>query len=303
VLGWERADMIARAAEGVPRASAALFAAAIEQRALRRPLQHLTGHQAFWRHDFIVTPDVLIPRPETELLVETALELIRDREMPLIVDVGTGSGCIALSLAAERPDARVHATDLSAAALLVARGNASRLGLSSRVTFHEGDLLGPVQAQAGSIDLVVSNPPYVSAKEWAGLEPEVRDHDPRMALVPPEGVTALYARLLAAAYASLSPGGVTMVEVGVGQAESIAELARRAGLDMIRVRPDLQGVPRAVIARRPRIPLRGQGEGVDLERRARGRSRRQQGGSRHGHKERPRSSRRQGTPCVCGGRP
>ncbi|HET6899290.1 MAG TPA: peptide chain release factor N(5)-glutamine methyltransferase [Vicinamibacteria bacterium] len=250
VLGWERADVIARASEEVPGPPAALFEAAVAQRARRRPLQHLTGHQAFWKHDFVVTPDVLIPRPETELLVERALELVRDRPAPLVVDVGTGSGCIALSLAAERPDARVHAVDLSPAALLVARGNAARLHLESRVTFHEGDLLEPVRALAGTFDLVVSNPPYVSAEEWAALEPEVRDHDPRMALVPPEGVPALYDRLIRSAAAAVAPRGFVLVEMGAGQGHEIAGAMRRAGLEDISVLPDLAGIPRVASGRR-----------------------------------------------------
>jgi release factor glutamine methyltransferase len=251
VLGWERADMIARASEPVPDAAAALFEAAVEQRARRRPLQHLTGHQAFWKHDFVVSPDVLIPRPETELLVETALELVRDRPAPLVVDVGTGSGCIALSLAAERKDARVHAIDVSPAALLVARGNASRLHLESRVTFHEGDLLEPLRGQAGTIDLVVSNPPYVSAEEWATLDPEVRDHDPRLALVPPEGVRALYDRLIMGAASRVRPGGGVLVEIGASDRGQTARDMSRAGLAGIDERRDLQGIPRIVYGRRP----------------------------------------------------
>jgi HemK-like putative methylase len=132
VFGWERADLIARASEEAPGPAAALFEAAIDQRARRRPLQHRTGHQAFWKHDFLVSPDVLIPRPETELLVETALELVGDRPAP-VVDVGRGSGFIDLSLAA----GRTHASyDRSPGALLVARGNTSRLHLEPRVTFR-----------------------------------------------------------------------------------------------------------------------------------------------------------------------
>lgn len=250
MLGWERADLIARMSEQVSGPSAALFEAAIDQRARRRPLQHLTGHQAFWKHDFIVTPDVLIPRPETELLVETALELIRDRAAPLVVDVGTGSGCIALSLAGERKDARVHAVDLSPAALLVARGNASRLHLESRVTFHEGDLLEPLRGQAGTIDIVVSNPPYVSAEEWATLEPEVRDHDPRLALVPPEGVRAIYDRLITAAASCLRPGGWVLVEIGASDRGQTARDMSRAGLAAVEEHRDLQGIPRVVQGRR-----------------------------------------------------
>jgi len=254
VLGWGRADVIARASDHVPDAAVALFEEAIDQRARRRPLQHLTGHQAFWKHDFIVTPDVLIQRPETELLVETALELVREREAPLVVDVGTGSGCIALSLAAERQDARVHAVDLSPAALLVARGNASRLHLESRVTFHEGNLLEPLRGQAGTIDLVVSNPPYVSAEEWATLEPEVRDHDPRLALVPPEGVRALYDRLLTGAASMLRPGGWVLVEIGASDRGQTARALGQAGLAGIQERPDLQGIPRVVYGHVPPSP-------------------------------------------------
>ena len=242
--------MITRGSEAVPDPAVALFEAAVEQRARRRPLQHLTGHQAFWKRDFIVTPDVLIPRPETELLVETALELVRDRPAPLVVDVGTGSGCIALSLAAERPDARVHAVDLSPAALLVARGNAARLRLDSRVTFHEGDLLEPMRADMGAIDLVVSNPPYVSAEEWATLEPEVRDHDPRLALVPAEGVASLYARLLERAAGLLRPDGVVVVEIGAGMERQVTEAMRQAGLSDVSVRADLQRIARVVAGRR-----------------------------------------------------
>ena len=141
------------------------------ERARRVPLQQLVGTQAFWRHEFKVTRDVLTPRPETELLVEASLEVLRDTARPLIVDVGTGSGCIALSLAAERPDARVHATDVSPAALAVARENARRLGLADRVSFHEGDLLQPLASQFGAIDLVVSNPPYVDERERGHARP------------------------------------------------------------------------------------------------------------------------------------
>src|SRR4051812_22820930 len=166
VLGYDRAALITRAAEAVSPAAAELYAQAIAQRALRRPLQHLTGVQAFWRHEFLVTPDVLIPRPETEFLVEAALRRLDGVAAPVIVDVGTGSGCIALSLAAERPEAAVHATDISPAALAVARANAVRLGLQHRVHFHEGDLLEPARLLAGTVDLVASNPPYVSFEDW-----------------------------------------------------------------------------------------------------------------------------------------
>ena len=147
-----------------------------------------------------MTPDVLIPRPETELLVEAALELLRAAARPVIADVGTGSGCIALALAAEREDAEVHATDLSEAALAVARDNERRLGLEGRVAWQLGDLLEPVAAAIrGRVDLVVSNPPYVDQAERDSLAPEVRDHEPELALFPPGDALSVYRRLVPAA--------------------------------------------------------------------------------------------------------
>jgi release factor glutamine methyltransferase len=246
--------VVARATETPSAAAEDLFREAVEQRSRRRPLQHLTGVQAFWRHEFLVTPDVLVPRPETELLVEAALRRLRDAPAPVVVDVGTGSGCIALSIAAERPDAAVHAVDMSPAAIAVARANASRLGLAPRVTFHVGDLLSPVASLAGAIDLVVSNPPYVSAEDWAGLEPEVRDHEPRRALVPEGGLARLYGRLFGGSVRVLRPGGWSIVEIGAGQRGEISLLANTAGLEVVETVPDLQGIPRAVISRRPPLP-------------------------------------------------
>jgi release factor glutamine methyltransferase len=250
VLGWDRAAVVTRGAELVPAPAAALFAQAIEERSRRRPLQHLTGVQAFWRHEFLVTPDVLIPRPETEVLVQTALELLEGVVAPVIVDVGTGSGCVALSLAAERADAEVHAVDTSPAALDVARGNAARLRLDARVRFHEGDLLLPLGSRPASVDLVASNPPYVSAEQWRGLEPEVRDHDPQAALVPPGGFPALLARLLGQSRALLRSGGHVLVEIGRGQDAMARKAAAEAGLTFVRFAPDLQGIPRVLVARR-----------------------------------------------------
>jgi release factor glutamine methyltransferase len=169
---------------------------------------------------------------------------------PVIVDAGTGSGCIALSLAAERPDAEVHATDISGAALEVARGNATRLRLESRVRFHEGDLLQPLAARPEAVDLVVSNPPYVSEEERRHLEPEVRDHDPRAALVPPDGFPALLARLLGQSRRLLRPGTHALVEIGRGQDSLAREAAQAAGLTVVRFAPDLQGIPRLLVARK-----------------------------------------------------
>ena len=167
--------------------------------------------------------------------------------------MGTGSGCIALSLAAERPDAVVHAIDISAEALGVARDNARRLGLCDRVVFHEGDLLAPLASapgETGWLDLVVSNPPYVSPEEWAELEPEVRDYDPRDALVAGADGLAAYEILMPVSAALLCDGGVLVLELGHGQADAVTRMARAAGFVQIDILPDLAGIPRVFSARR-----------------------------------------------------
>ena len=250
VLGWDRASVVARGDEPLPDREGLRFNWLVESRAGRQPLQHLTGTQAFWRHDFVVGPDVLIPRPETEILVEQAVRLVASVARPRIADVGTGSGCIAVSLAAERPDALVVASDISRPALRVAASNAARLLATVRLPLVRADLLSAFGA--GALDLVVSNPPYVTAAEWSGLAVEVRDHDPRRALVPEEGVEALYTRLFADAARVLRPGGSVAVEVGAGQADMISGLATAASLASVRRVTDLAGIPRVVIAARPR---------------------------------------------------
>jgi release factor glutamine methyltransferase len=246
-LGWDRARLAVGLGESLASEVAARYQALVEQRARRRPLQHLTGTQAFWRLELRVTPDVLIPRPETELIVAASLELLRGVARPLIVDVGTGSGCIALALAAERPDAEVHASDLSEPALAVARDNAHRLGLAERVTFHHGHLLEPVATLAGRIDLVASNPPYVERTEE--LAPEVRDHEPGLALFPPGDRYSVYRELLPAAQRVLRPGGWLVVEVGLGMADEVTRLCASSELGVERVIEDLQQIPRTVVAR------------------------------------------------------
>jgi release factor glutamine methyltransferase len=250
VLDWDRARVVAEGTSDLPPGTEARFLSLVEGRARRRPLQHLTGTQHFWRHEFVVSPDVLIPRPETEVLVETSLELLRDVGGPLVVDVGTGSGCIALSLAAERPDARVHAVDVSPGALAVARENAQRLGLG-RVRFHEGDLLEPVASFSGRIALVASNPPYVSCAELPELMPEVRDHEPPIALVPPSEPYSVYRRLATQASATLAPGGWLVAEIGLDMDREVTRICEAAGLAVQRVVPDLRSIPRTVVARKP----------------------------------------------------
>ena len=256
VLGWDRARLLVDSARALEPESEASFLALLAGRAARRPLQHLTGTQWFWRHEFLVTPDVLIPRPETELIVETALDRLRETARPVIVDVGTGSGCIALSLAAERADADVRATDVSAPALRVARENASRLGLEARVRFLEGDLLEPVRELFGQIDLVAGNPPYVDPDEAPALPPEVGRHEPAPALYAPGERYLIYRRLVPQAAAALKPGGSLLLEIGRGMDEEVARICEAAGLRVERIVPDLQGIPRTVVAVKPH-PARG----------------------------------------------
>jgi release factor glutamine methyltransferase len=251
VMDWDRVRLVTEGQSELPAGVEARFLSLVEGRARRRPLQHLTGTQHFWRHEFLVSPDVLIPRPETEVLVESALDLLRELGRPLIVDVGTGSGCIALSLAAERPDAEVHAVDVSPAALAVARENAHRLGLDGRVRFHEGDLLEPVAPLAGRIALVASNPPYVSPAELPGLMAEVRDHEPRVALVPPQEPYSVYRRLAVQAATALAPGGWLVTEIGVEMDREVARICEAAGLAVQTIVPDLRSIPRTVLARKP----------------------------------------------------
>jgi len=251
VLGWERATIVASPGVAVDSEPERAFRGLVAERARRVPLQHLVGSQAFWKHEFKVTRDVLIPRPETELLVETALELLRAAERPVVVDVGTGSGCIALSLAAERRDAEVHATDISAPALEVARENARLLGLEGRVAFHLGQLLEPVSGLEGHVDLVVSNPPYVDPSERETLAPEVRDHEPELALFPPGDALSIYRRLLPRAFEWLRPGGWLIVEIAPTLEGAVAGLFAGAGFEELRVANDLAGRARLVRGRRP----------------------------------------------------
>lgn len=250
-LGWDAAALVARAQQALDVSALQRLRALVAERSRRVPLQHLVGSVEFWRREFLVTPAALIPRPETEMLVETALQLLAGLRSPVIVDVGTGTGCIALSIAADRPDAEVHAVDVSSEALALAQENARRLGLAERVALHQGDLLAPVEALAGSVDLVASNPPYLDAAELEQLEPEVRDHEPRLALLPPDGDRySIYRRLAPQARRALRPGGSLLLEIGLGMDEAVRGICAAAELRVERVVPDLQGIPRALFARR-----------------------------------------------------
>ncbi len=236
--GWDRARMAAGPEAELPPAAARRFAELVRRRLRREPVAYITGRRGFHRIELAVDPRVLIPRPETELLVELALELGPRR----VLDVGTGSGAIALAIAAELPDCEVTATDTSAAALAVARANAERLGLADRVTFVESML--PVDAEP--FDLALANLPYVSEAEWDGLEREVTEWEPREALLAgADGLDVLRAAIPALAGA----GAAVALEVGDGQAAAVVELMIAAGFDAIETRADLAGIPRVVSGR------------------------------------------------------
>jgi release factor glutamine methyltransferase len=248
VLGWSTERFFTDAFGAEPDGFDASYRAAVERRAAREPLPYITGEREFWGLMFEVTPDVLIPRPETEIIVEAALEIKADRDRPIAVaDACTGSGCIGIAIAAERPRASIVATDISAAALAVARRNAVRHGVAERTRFVQTDLL---QNVAGPFDLVVANPPYVRAGDRPGLQPEVRE-EPDVALYGgPEGLDAI-TRLVGEAPACLKNGGYLIFEFGLGQDMEIERLVgASASLTLVELRRDLQGIARTAVARR-----------------------------------------------------
>ncbi len=250
VLRWDRATLYTNGREALSATALVELQGLVEQRASRRPLQHLLGTVEFFGLELAVGPAALIPRPETELLVEAALAELAGRPRPVLVDVGTGTGAIALALAAAREDAEVHGLDSSAGALSLAGENARRLGLSDRLQLHQGDLLAPLVALGKPVDLVVSNPPYVDPAEIDGLAPEVRDHEPREALVAPDGPYGPYRRLLTQAHPLLVAGGSLVLEIGQGMSAEVVRLMEAGGFGILRVVPDLQSIPRVVVGRR-----------------------------------------------------
>ena len=226
---------------------------AISQRADGVPLQYLTGHQEFWGLDFKVTTAVLIPRPETEHSVEAVLEVAKQIEAARngalrIIDVGTGSGCIAIALASELPQSEIHAVDISSEALAIARENAQRLGFANRITFAQSDLLASYIEKGQNFDIVVSNPPYVGSDEPEKVQREVREHEPRIALFG--GPTGLepYTRLIPQARTVLKPGGWLVMEIGYSTEAQIKAMLKE--WSQVRTECDLQGIPRVVLARK-----------------------------------------------------
>jgi release factor glutamine methyltransferase len=252
VLGRDRAFLLTHDDERLSPEQFSVFARVVERRASGEPLQYIRGSQEFYGLDFAVTPDVLIPRPEAELLVETALELLRKEAAPLFCDVGTGSGCVAVSILHELPQARAVALDISTAALAVARRNASRHCVADRLELLVSDCFDALAARSPAtqgFDLIASNPPYVAEEALAGLQREVRDHEPRVALTPGGDGLAVIRRLVTESPRFLKPKGHLLMEIGYDQHERVASLLDPNLWTLLDIRPDLQGIPRLVALR------------------------------------------------------
>jgi release factor glutamine methyltransferase len=251
VLGRDRTYLYAHPEKQLEAAQAEAFLALINKRSAGTPTQYLTGHQEFWGMDFEVTPDVLIPRPETEHLIEVALARIGEsrRKNPLrIADVGTGSGCIAVALAKEFPNANIFATDISSAALKVAARNATRHNFANRITFSECNLLEGIPEHP-PLNVIVSNPPYVARKDAASLPIDVREHEPAIALFAGDDGMEIYPRLIAQAKTHLAEGGLLVLELGAGLFEPVSDLLEaRTGWTRVSATQDLAGIVRVISA-------------------------------------------------------
>jgi release factor glutamine methyltransferase len=286
VLGRDRTWIYSHPEERISASDAERYTTLLRRRAAGEPTQHLTGKQEFWGLEFEVTPDVLIPRPETEHVIEVALDRLAVREIRagrkqtlsgeglLIADIGTGSGCLAIALAKELPGATIFATDISAAALAVARRNAERHGLADRIHFLESNLLDgiasvgaryilPLQAKTTDVashelpvtthksllfDLIVTNPPYIGRREAATLMREVREHEPEVALYGGEEGYEFYAGLISQAATHLKSGGVLVLELGHNSLPAVQPLFDVSGWTNVGVTNDLAGIPRVLAA-------------------------------------------------------
>ena len=251
VLEWDRATIYANYDDAPPQEFFDRFDALIERRARREPVAYIRGVQEFWGRDFLVTPAVLVPRPETELIIEEFLARLpadapaRPRR---IADIGTGSGCLAVTAAAERPYVEVIATDISAAALHVAHQNAGRYGVSDRIAFRESAYL---IGATGVIDFILSNPPYVTEREYQSLQPEVREYEPASALVAGEDGFRDIQQIVDLGTAYLAPGGTMLIEIGYEQADAVVDLVMSfPALRLVGISNDLQNIPRVAVIER-----------------------------------------------------
>jgi release factor glutamine methyltransferase len=253
VLGWDQAQWLARRQEPASAEFAAAFHSLLTRRAAREPIAYILGEREFYGRPFLVSRDVLIPRPETELVIDQALAWLSTAgrpAAPTIVDVGTGSGCLAVTLALECPAAHLAATDISPAALEVAVANAARHGVAARIEWRHAVLAGDLTAGA---DLIVANPPYVAERDRALLAPDVRDYEPATALFAgPDGLDVIRP-LAPAASRALRPGGALIMEIGAGQWPAVDDILRRAGFQNVAVHADLAGIPRVVVGQATRM--------------------------------------------------
>jgi release factor glutamine methyltransferase len=250
-LSCERSYLYAHPEHELTADEQSRFDEVIRERARGCPTQYITGHQEFWGLDLLVSPAVLIPRPETEHMVETVLELVKEYRFDgpgklRLVDVGTGSGCIALALASELIQVEMHACDISEDALEIARVNAARLGLGNKVLFRKSDLLSVYEDEG--FDFVISNPPYVGEDEADKVQKQVREFEPKIAVFSGKEGMDIYRRLIPEAYNALRPGGWFVTEIGYSEEEKVRSLL--AGWANIQVTADLQGIPRVVAARK-----------------------------------------------------
>ncbi len=246
VLGIDLAALLRRRSSAVTDAEQERLAELVARRAAHAPVALLLGHREFWSLDFIVTPDTLIPRPDSELIIDVAVGLHPDRKLGRILDLGTGTGCLLLAALTEFPGAWGLGIDRSLAAAMVAQRNKRRLGLSGRATILVG---GWTEAIDGRFDLLLCNPPYIQAADIAGLMPEVALHEPRLALDGGADGLDPYRVLFPDLHRRLAPGGTALFEFGAGQAAALLDLARQAALTIVEVRADLAGHPRVMILR------------------------------------------------------
>ena len=251
VLGWDRATVMTRELEEATPAFIERLDPLIERRARREPVAYIRGVQEFWSRDFAVTPDVLIPRPESELIVEELLALLPVDAPALprrVADIGTGSGCIAVTVAAERPHVHVVATDISRPALDVARQNAARVGVAPRIEFLECAYLS---GTTGMFDFILSNPPYVAEAEYQQLQPEVREYEPETALRAGDDGLRDIRQIIDISAERLKPGGTLFMEIGHQHPAAIAELVKAfPPLTLARISQDLQRIPRVAVIER-----------------------------------------------------
>ncbi len=251
VLQWSRSDMLMRQEDPPPAGFEEAFSALIERRARREPAAYIRGVQEFWSRDFEVTPEVLIPRPETELIVEELLALLPIDAPALprrVADIGTGSGCLAVTIVVERPHLHVVATDISLTALEVARRNAQRLGVAPRIEFVEAPYLS---GTTGQFDFILSNPPYVTEADYEDLAPEVREYEPSIALKAGDDGLRDIRQVVDVSAERLKPGGTLFMEIGFKQADALEPLvAQFPSLTLTRISTDLQRIPRVAIIER-----------------------------------------------------